>query len=47
MLTAFAEKRGETSIPVSRGFTLEAEDYIDKLVSPEELLARIAKYLRN
>ena len=47
MLTAFAEKRGGTSIPVSRGLTLETEDYIDKPVSPEELLARLAKYLRN
>jgi len=47
MLTAFAAKRGETSIPVSRGFTLEAEDYIDKPVSPEELLTRVAKHLKR
>jgi len=47
MLTAFAAKVGETSIPVSRGFTLEAEDYIDKPVSPEELLARIDKHLKK
>ena len=47
MLTAFAAKGGETSIPVSRGFTLEAEDYIDKPVSPEELLARIDKHLKK
>jgi len=46
MLTAFAAKRGETSIPVSRGFTLEAEDYIDKPISPDELLAKVAKYLK-
>jgi len=47
MLTAFAAKGGETSIPVSRGFTLEAEDYIDKPVSPEELLTRVAKHLKG
>jgi CheY-like chemotaxis protein len=47
MLTAFAAKRGETTIPVSRGFTLETEDYIDKPISPEELLARVGKYLKK
>ena len=47
MLTSFTTKGTETSIPVSRGFTLEAEDYIDKPVSPEELLARVEKYLKK
>ena len=47
MLTAFATMGGETSIPVSRGFTLETEDYIDKPVSPEELLARVEKHLKK
>jgi len=47
MLTAFATKRTETSIPVGRGFTLEAEDYIDKPVTPEELLARVEKFLKK
>ena len=47
MLTGFAAKREETTIPVSRGLTLEAEDYIDKPVSPEELLARVAKHLKK
>jgi len=47
MLTAFAEKSKETSIPVSRGFTLEAEDYIEKPVSPQELLARVEKQLKK
>jgi two-component system alkaline phosphatase synthesis response regulator PhoP len=47
MLTAFAEKGLETSIPVSRGFNLETEDYIDKPVSPEELLARVEKHLKR
>ena len=47
MLTAFAAKSGETSIPVSRGYTLETEDYIDKPVSPKELLARVEKHLKR
>jgi len=47
MLTGFATKGTETSIPVSRGFTLETEDYIDKPVSPEELLARVEKHLKK
>jgi two-component system alkaline phosphatase synthesis response regulator PhoP len=47
MLTAFAEKHAEASIPVSRGFTLEAEDYIEKPVTPQELLARVEKQLKK
>jgi len=47
MLTAFAAKGGGTSIPVSRGYTLETEDYIDKPISPEELLARVEKFLKK
>ncbi len=47
MLTAFAAKRGETSIPVSQGYKLETEDYIDKPIRPEELLARVEKHLKK
>jgi len=47
MLTGFAAKGTETSIPVSRGYGLETEDYIDKPVSPEELLARVGKHLKK
>jgi len=47
MLTGFAAKRAGTAIPVSRGFALETEDYIDKPVRPEELLSRVAKYLKK
>ena len=45
MLTAYAEMGGETSVPVTSGLTLEAEDYIDKPVTPEELLRRVEKQL--
>jgi len=47
MLTGFAAKRGGTSIPVSRGYTLDADDYIDKPISPEELLSRVEKHLKK
>lgn len=47
ILTSFAEKKGETSIPVSAGLGLEAEDYIDKPVSPDELLSRVEKMLKK
>jgi DNA-binding response OmpR family regulator len=47
ILTSFAEKHGETSIPVSEGLTLEAEDYIDKPVPPDELLGRVEKILKR
>jgi len=47
MLTSFAEKRGETNIPVSAGLTLEAEDYIDKPVRPDELLFRVGRLLKK
>ena len=47
MLTAFSSKRQESSIPVSRGFALEAEDYIEKPVTPENLLAAIEESLKK
>ena len=47
VLTSFAERKGETSIPVSEGLGLEAEDYIDKPVSPEKLLSRIDIQLKK
>jgi len=47
MLTAFSSKRQESSIPVSRGFTLEAEEYIEKPVSPENLLAIVERCLKK
>ena len=46
MLTSFSSRGQETSIPRSRGFALEAEDYIEKPVTPEELLARVRRYLK-
>lgn len=47
MLTSLSQKIGETTISVAQGLTLEAEDYIDKPVSPEELLKRVEKLLKK
>ena len=47
MLTAFGEKVGETSLALSQGLTLEAEDFIDKPIAPAELLIRVERLLRK
>ena len=47
MLTSYSSKGAETSIPRSRGYDLEADDYIDKPVSPKDLLAIVEKYLKK
>ncbi|MBI2857432.1 MAG: response regulator [Chloroflexi bacterium] len=44
MLTSFSDRVGETTVPASKGLSLEAEDYIPKPVEPGELLRRIAKF---
>jgi len=46
MLTSFAEKGAGSSIAFTGGLSLETEDYIDKPVSPEELLRRVQKHLK-
>jgi DNA-binding response OmpR family regulator len=47
MLTSLSERMGETVYSVSDGLMLEAEDYIDKPVGPQELLGRVAKFLEK
>jgi len=47
MLTSYSTKGAETAIPRSRGYELEADDYIDKPVSPQDLLDIVAKYLKK
>jgi len=47
MLTSYAMKGSGTGIPRSRGYELEAEDYIDKPVSPKDLLAIVGKHLKK
>lgn len=47
MLTSYSSKGASTSIPRSRGMELEAEDYIDKPVKPQDLLAAVEKHLNK
>jgi two-component system alkaline phosphatase synthesis response regulator PhoP len=47
MLTSFSQKGSGTGIPRGRGLSLEAEDYIEKPVSPRDLLSAVAKYLKK
>jgi DNA-binding response OmpR family regulator len=47
MLTSYAEKKGGSGIPVSAGLELEADDYIEKPISPEALLNAVEKYLKR
>ncbi len=47
ILTSFSSKGAGTAIPRSRGFSLEAEDYIEKPVTPAELLAKVKQYLKR
>lgn len=45
ILTSFSKRKGETDISVAQGMELEADDYIEKPVEPEELLQRVDKLL--
>ena len=47
MLTSFASRGQQTTIPRSRSYDLAAEDYLEKPVSPEELLSRVKRYLKK
>ena len=47
MITSFSERYMETSLPLSQGLTLEAEDFVDKPVAPTELLIRVEKWLKK
>jgi two-component system alkaline phosphatase synthesis response regulator PhoP len=46
MLTSFSQRMGETNVSVAQGMELEAEDYVEKPVSPQELLRRVEKLLK-
>ena len=47
MLTSLSQQMGETAFSLTAGMMLEADDYVDKPVSPEDLLARIQKFLER
>ena len=46
ILTSFSHRKGETDVSVSQGLGLEVEDYLEKPVSPQELLRRVDKLLK-
>jgi len=46
MLTSFSTKGQETTIPRSRGFDLKADDYVEKPITPAELLSKVRQYLK-
>ncbi len=47
MLTALSQQLTETRYSLRDGMMLEAEDYIDKPVKPNELLAKVKKLLKR
>jgi DNA-binding response OmpR family regulator len=47
ILTNFSRRMGETDVSVAQGMDLEAEDYIEKPISPQELLRRVDELLRS
>ena len=47
ILTSFSQNIGNTDIPVSQGMVLDAEDYLEKPIAPEVLLARVDKIIRH
>ena len=47
MLTSFSEKVSETPLSRGQGLMLDTEDYIDKPVTPRELLNRVEKLLKK
>lgn len=47
MLTSYSTRGGSTEIPRGRGYSLDAEDYIEKPVTPQNLLTAVEKYLKK
>jgi DNA-binding response OmpR family regulator len=47
ILTSFSNRKGETDVSIAEGMELEAEDYVEKPVSPHELLRRVDKLLKE
>lgn len=45
MLTSFAAKGAGTAIPRKSGMSLEAEDYLEKPVSPNVLISKVGEFL--
>ena len=47
MLTVYPERREEAHLSLQEGMAMEAEDYIQKPVTPEQLLERVQEMLER
>ena len=47
MLTVYPDDRDKARLSLLEGMTMEAEDYIQKPATPEELLRRVEKLLKR
>jgi len=47
MLTSLSQRMGETAFSLTDGMMLEADDYVDKPVTPDELLNCVKKFLEG
>ena len=47
ILTSFSQRMGETDVSVAQGMELEAEDYVEKPIEPQELLRRVDRLLKE
>ena len=47
MLTSYSHRKGESDVSIAQGMELQAEDYVEKPVSPQELLQRVDKLLKE
>ncbi len=47
ILTSLSQNVGQSTVAMSAGMCLEAEDYLDKPVEPKVLLARVEKLLKK
>lgn len=47
ILTSFSQRMGETHISVAQGLEIEAEDYVEKPIDPQDLLVRVNRLLKG
>jgi DNA-binding response OmpR family regulator len=47
ILTSFSRRVGETDVSIAQGMELEAEDYVEKPITPQDLLQRVDRLLKQ
>ena len=47
MLTSYSSRKAGTSIPLGQGLELQADDYVEKPITPEALLNKVEQYLKR